>query len=111
MRLPRAPHAAGEAESARQGRSLDAIDPEAVAVEQAWADVWEQQQLREALDAIRADMEGGKAFAAFEQYVIHGQPAEAVAQKLDMHVNSVYRAKEQITGRLQQRLDAGRDED
>lgn len=94
-----------------KGKPLDQIDPEAVAVEQVWADVWEQQKLREALDSLRNSMAGSKSFAAFELYVILGRPADEVAKKLDMHINSVYRAKEQITGLLQQKLDAGREED
>ena len=94
-----------------KGQSLDLVDPQAVAIEQIWTDVWEQQRLRDALESIRQSMPDSKTFAAFEQYVILDQPADAVAQKLGLHINSVYRAKEQITGLLQQKLDANRDED
>ena len=44
-------------------------------------------------------------------YVVRDQPAQEVAEKLGMHINSVYRAKEQITGLLQQKLLAKEDED
>src|SRR5690348_14997342 len=36
-----------------QGKALDDIDPEEVAIDQVWNDVWEQQQLRRAIDEIR----------------------------------------------------------
>jgi RNA polymerase sigma factor (sigma-70 family) len=94
-----------------RGQPLDLIDPEEVSVEQAWADVWQQERLRLALESIRKSMSDSRTFAAFEQYVILDQPADQVAQKLGLHINSVYRAKEQITGMLQKRLDADRDED
>lgn len=98
-------------QGAPRGVSIDAVDPDAVAVEQVWADVWEQQRLRRALEELRTALSDGRTFAAFEQYVIQGQPADEVAAKLGLHVNSVYRAKEQVTGMLQQKLDASRDED
>lgn len=94
-----------------KGQPIDQIDPQAVAVEQEWNDVWEQQRLRTAMEEIRASMPDSRTFAAFEQYVVLDQPADQVAQKLGMHINSVYRAKEQITGMLQQKLDAGKDEE
>jgi len=94
-----------------RGQSLDQVNPEEISVEQAWTDVWEKERLRQALAELRESMSEGKTFAAFEQYVIQGEPADAVAAKLGLHVNSVYRAKEQVTGMLQQKLDANRDED
>lgn len=106
----RALHKRAGKEARLKGQPLDLVDPEAVAVEQIWTDVWEKERLRQALGELRDSMAGGKTFAAFEQYVIKGEPAEAVAQNLDMHINSVYRAKEQVTGMLQQKLDAGRDD-
>jgi len=44
-----------------------------------------------------------RTFAAFELYVVFDQPAQCVADKLNIHLNSVYRAKEQITRLLQER--------
>jgi RNA polymerase sigma factor (sigma-70 family) len=90
---------------------LDAVDPEAVAIDQVWNDVWEQQQLRRALDEVRETMGPTKTFRAFELYVVFDQPAQTVADKLEMHINSVYRAKEQVTRMLQERVAAMRDED
>jgi RNA polymerase sigma factor (sigma-70 family) len=85
------------------GQSLDKIDPEAMAVEQVWNDVWEQQKLRAALEEVRLEIGQTKAFQAFELYVVFDQPADKVAEKLKMHINSVYRAKEHVTQLLQQK--------
>jgi len=93
------------------GKPLDAIDPEEMAVEQVWNDVWEQQQLRLALEEVRDTMGQSKTFRAFEMYVVFDQPAQSVADKLDMHLNSVYRAKEQITRLLQEKVALLKDED
>ena len=90
---------------------LDAVDPEAVAVDQVWNDVWEQQQLRRALDEVRETMGPTKTFRAFELYVVFDQPAQTVADRLEMHINSVYRAKEQVTRLLQEKVAAMKDED
>jgi RNA polymerase sigma-70 factor (ECF subfamily) len=93
------------------GRPLDQIDPEAVAIDQVWNDIWEQQQLRRALDDVRQSMGETKTFQAFELYVVLDQPAQAVAEKLGMHLNSVYRAKDQVTRLLQEKVLAMRHED
>lgn len=93
------------------GKPLDAIDPEEMAVEQVWNDVWEQQQLRLALEEVRDTMGQSKTFRAFEMYVVFDQPAQSVADKLDMHLNSVYRAKEQITRLLQEKVALLKDDD
>jgi RNA polymerase sigma factor (sigma-70 family) len=94
-----------------RGMPLDEIDPEEVAIEQVWNDVWEQQQLRRALDEVRESMGQTRTFAAFELYVVFDQPAQSVADKLNIHLNSVYRAKEQITRLLQEKVLAMKDED
>jgi RNA polymerase sigma factor (sigma-70 family) len=85
---------------------LDQVDPDSLEFDQAWNDIWEQEQLRTALDETREQYRHANTFRAFEQYVILGKPAEQVAQLLGMHVNSVYRAKEQITEILRQKLQA-----
>jgi RNA polymerase sigma factor (sigma-70 family) len=90
---------------------LDQVDPDSLEFDQAWNDVWEQEQLRHALDETREQYRHANTFRAFEQYVILGKPAEQVAQLLGMHVNSVYRAKEQITDVLRQKLQARQHEE
>ena len=93
-----------------QGKALDDIDPEEVAIDQLWNDVWEQQQLRRVLDEVRETMGQTKTFMAFELYVVFDQPAQQVAEKLGIHLNSVYRAKEQITRLLQEKVAALKDD-
>lgn len=93
-----------------QGAKLDEIDPEAVSIDQVWNDVWEQQLLRTALDEVRQTMGQTKTFMAFEMYVVFDKPADEVAKKLDMHINSVYRAKEQVTKLLHEKLVVLKDE-
>ncbi len=94
-----------------QGKPLDQIDPEELAIDQVWNDVWEQEQLRVALNEVRDTMGNTKTFQAFELYVVFDKPADQVAQQLGLHINSVYRAKEQITRLLQEKVLAMSDED
>src|SRR4051812_12321566 len=94
-----------------QGKPLDDIDPNEMAIDQVWNDVWEQEQLRRALEEVRETMGSTKTFMAFELYVVFDQPAQGVAEKLEMHLNSVYRAKEQITHLLQEKVSVMKDED
>jgi RNA polymerase sigma-70 factor (ECF subfamily) len=94
-----------------QGVPLDELDPEAVAIDQVWNDIWEQQRLRVVLDQVRESMGHTRTFQAFEQYVVLGQPAQAVAEKLGIHLNSVYRAKDEITRLLQEKMAVSGQED
>ena len=98
-------------EARLHGKPLDEVDAESVPVDQVWNDVWEQELLRRALNEIRETMGQTKTFMAFEKYVVLDQPAQGVAEKLGMHVNSVYRAKEQVTKLLQDKVLAMTDED
>ena len=92
-------------------KPLDHVPEDAVAVEQVWADVWEDRLLQRALDQVRESMGHTKAFRAFQLYVMQDQPAQGVAEQLEMHIKSVYRAKEQITQLLQEKVAAMTDED
>jgi RNA polymerase sigma factor (sigma-70 family) len=83
-----------------QGTPLEQIDPSALAIEQVWNDVWEQELLARAVEQIRADSGETKTFQAFEQYVVLEQPAPVVAENLGIHLTTVYHAKEQITQQL-----------
>jgi RNA polymerase sigma factor (sigma-70 family) len=80
-----------------QGVALDQLDPDALAVEQVWNDVWEQELLARAVEQLRGKLGQTKTFQAFEQYVALNQPAQEVAQSLGVHITTVYKAKEQIT--------------
>jgi RNA polymerase sigma factor (sigma-70 family) len=91
------------------GLSLDQIDPQALEVEQAWNDVWEQEQLRRAIEELRQEHGATKSFRAFEMYVILDLPPEEVSRRLGFHIDNVYRAKQSITRMLRERLAAIRD--
>ena len=99
----------------KQGRSkavaLDQIDPEAVAVDHAWNEIWQQELFQRAMQQIRAEIGKTKSFQAFEQYVANNQPAESVAATLDLHLTSVYRAKREVTAMLRERVAAMNEED
>jgi len=75
-----------------------------VAIEATWEDVWETQALRMAVETLRAEAGQTKAFQAFERFVMLEQPASEVAQALDLHLNSVYRARDQVVQMLHRKL-------
>ena len=91
-----------------RGLPLDRVDPEALEVEQAWNDVWEQEQLRRAVDELRREVGTTKTFRAFEMYVILDLPPQEVSRRLDLHVDNVYRAKQSVTRVLREKLNAMR---
>jgi RNA polymerase sigma-70 factor (ECF subfamily) len=86
--------------------SLDQLDPDALKVEQVWSDLWEEQLVQRAVADVRAEMRGSRTFRAFEQYVILDRAAPEVAAELGIHVDSVYRAKQEVAARLRDRLSA-----
>jgi RNA polymerase sigma factor (sigma-70 family) len=89
-----------------RGQPLDLVDPEALEVDQVWNDVWEQEQLRRAVDQLRAEIGSTKTFRAFEMYVILDLPPQEVSHRLDLHIDNVYRAKQSVTRMLRERLTA-----
>jgi len=93
------------------GTPLDQIDPQSVAIEQIWDDIWAEDLLRRAMEETRQEIGNTKTFAAFELFVIHDESAADIAVKLEMHVNSVYRAKDEVMRQLRTRLATMRDED
>ena len=94
-----------------QGLSLEQIDSDALAIEQVWNDVWEQQQLVRAVERLRSKMGQTRTFQAFEQYVALNQPAASVADQLGLHITTVYKAKEQITQLLRETIREMNEED
>jgi RNA polymerase sigma factor (sigma-70 family) len=87
-----------------RGTPLDQVDPEALEVEQVWNDVWEQEQLRNAVEQLRQEIGVTKTFRAFELYVILDLAPQEVSRRLDMHIDNVYRAKESVTRMLREKL-------
>ena len=94
-----------------RGVPLEQVDPESLDVEQVWNDVWEQEQLRRAVEDVRAEMGTTKTFRAFEMYVILDLPAQEVSHRLALHIDNVYRAKETITRLLRDKLNTLRASD
>ncbi len=90
---------------------LEKVDPEALEIEQIWSDIWEQQLLRCAIEQVREEIGPTKTFRAFELYVMLDRPAQQVSEELGLHVDNVYRSKEQITQMLRERIDALRAEE
>ena len=86
------------------GVPLEQVNPAAPELDALWESTWEHQQLRRAVEALREETGESRSFRAFEQYVLRKRPGEEVARELGMHVNSVYRAKEQFTQVLRERL-------
>ncbi len=93
------------------GVPLDQIDPEAVAIEHVWKDVWAQELLARAVEELRGKMGQTKTFQAFEQYVALNQPAQKVADTLGVHIVTVYQAKKQITKLLRETVKRLNEED
>jgi hypothetical protein len=73
--------------------------------------VWERELLHRAVAAVRKSVGHTKAFQAFERYVVLGEPAPDVAERLAMHLNSVYRAKEHTTRLIREELVRQRSQD
>jgi DNA-directed RNA polymerase specialized sigma24 family protein len=92
-----------------RGSPLEQVDPQALEVEQVWNDVWEQEQLRRAVEELRHEIGTTKTFRAFEMYVILDLPPQEVSQRLDLHIDNVYRAKQSVTRMLREKLSAIRD--
>lgn len=99
------------AQRRRQNTKAIASDPsrlaevvDEAAIDHLWEDVWESELLRRTVEELRLEMGSTKAFQAFEQHVMFERPADIVATALQMHLNSVYRAKDQIVQILHQRL-------
>jgi len=102
-------HAARRSKHAAQ--SLASVDAEAIEVDQAWNDIWEQEQLRRAIELLRAEVGNTRTFQAFELYVIQDLPPAEVSERLSLHVDNVYRSKESVAKLLREKLAAIRAED
>jgi RNA polymerase sigma-70 factor (ECF subfamily) len=91
--------------------SFDRVDPAALVVDQIWNDVWEQQLLRRAIEQLRGEIGHTKTFRAFELYVMLDRPAPEVSAQLDLHLDNVYRSREQVTQMLRDRIETMRAEE
>ena len=89
-----------------RGVSLDQVNPDALDVNQVWNDIWEQEQLRRAVEQLRGEIGETRTFKAFEMYVILDLPPQEVSRRLGLHIDTVYRSKESVTEMLREKLDA-----
>ena len=91
---------------AREDRALalTALDEDAAQVEQVWNDVWEKQQLEQAMADVREQLRGESSWRAFEQTVLHGRTPQQVADELGLTVSAVYKARDRIGKSLRERL-------
>ena len=90
------------------GAPLERVSAEALEVEQLWNDVWEHERLRRAMSELRTKYQShpdrARTFRAFELFGLEERPAEAVADELEMSIDSVHQAKHRITRALRDRL-------
>lgn len=85
--------------------SLEKIDPADDRYEQLWNDVWQKEQLKRAIDAVREQYKSNSTFLAFERVVLKDEDSQAVAEALGISIDSVYKAKQRIGDAIKQRLD------
>jgi RNA polymerase sigma factor (sigma-70 family) len=82
---------------------LDRLDDDPAA-DEVWNRLWAAELLNRAVATVRKSYGDNNTFQAFERYVIHAQPADAVAEALGMTVNGVYKAKERISTAIREYL-------
>lgn len=82
--------------------SLNEMNIEPAKLDEAWDRAWDQEVLHRVLLEARTVWGGNKTFQAFERYVIFNEPAEKVAQELQMTVNSVHQSKTRMVKMLRE---------
>jgi RNA polymerase sigma factor (sigma-70 family) len=97
LRRRRAPHSAAL-------ERFDVSNPDDVAVEAIWNDVWETEQLGRALAVVRqqyaTNAERQRTFRAFEMCTLLDRPTEQVAEELGLSLESVRAAKSRVSKAL-----------
>lgn len=84
---------------------ISEIGDDAEPIESNWAQSWREQQLRRALELVRAESAAHpKTFEAFELYVLRDIPADEVARRLSISVDSIYQAKHRISEALRAKI-------
>ena len=86
------------------GRPVEDLDPADAAVERAWADSWEREQLNRAIEQVRGQMEDAATFQAFHRVAVGREDPAAVAAGLSMTLAAVYKAKSRCVARVRAAL-------
>jgi RNA polymerase sigma factor (sigma-70 family) len=85
----------------RRNSTIEAVEDSSIAasIEQEWT----AAVLRECLERVRQEVLP-QALESFELYALHQLPAQVVAERLGISVDSVYQNKRRILGRIRQLL-------
>ena len=91
---------------------LDAVEPAAEdpELEASWERMWEAQALERAMAEVQSRLEA-RTFEAFDLYTRRDVPAEAVAERLGISVNSVHQAKARVSRLVREALEAIREQE
>jgi RNA polymerase sigma-70 factor (ECF subfamily) len=73
-------------------------------IDRAWDEQWQRELLQRALDELRRETSDSRTFRAFEQCVVFERSPQEVAERLGMHLGSVYRARQTLSARLREKL-------
>jgi len=91
--------------------SIDEIDPaEDARTDPPWESAWAEQLFERAAHEVASRVDA-KTFEAFDLYARRGVPAEEVARRLDIGVNSVHQAKARVMKLIREVVDALRAEE
>jgi DNA-directed RNA polymerase specialized sigma24 family protein len=89
-----------------QAPAIEHHEPDEVAVETVWNDVWETEKLGRALAVVRerysTNPERQRTFRAFELCALLDRPVEQVAVELGLSQESVRTAKSRVSKALRQ---------
>ncbi|MGA2496998.1 MAG: sigma-70 family RNA polymerase sigma factor [Tepidisphaeraceae bacterium] len=88
---------------------LERFDPDDLAVETVWNDVWETEKLGRALAIVRQrysiNTERQQTFRAFEMCTLLDRPTDQVAAELGLSLESVRAAKSRVSKALRETFD------
>ena len=73
----------------------DLDDADSARLDEAWDRLWAEQLLQRAVEEARGKFEP-RTMEAFDLFARRGVPAEEVARRLEMSVNSVHHAKSRV---------------
>lgn len=82
------------------------VDPPDPKLDEDWDAIWQQEQLRRAIELVRDDYgPDNTTFRAFELYVMQGAAPDDAAKQLNLSVASIYQAKKRITEAVRKKLE------